>query len=163
MAGSERKAEKPLKRGRKKQKIQPYLNPDLYERFKEFARRNRVTESGVVEDALESYLDDSYDAVSILKRLTSLESRNKRMERDLHIMTEIVLLYVKVWYAHAPEIKEENREKAEELARERYRAFVDSIRSLLSKQGPLIDHLVKESVADLRDLDDIISSYPNEE
>lgn len=159
MPGSEKQSKKSLKRGRKKQKIQPYLSPDLYDRFKDFAQKSRGTESGIVEDALNCYLDDSYDAVAVLKRLTSLESRNKRIERDLHIMTEIILLYVKVWYAHAPEIKEEDRGAAEELASKRYRAFVDSIRTVLSNQGPLIEHLVKESVADLTDLEGIIQAY----
>jgi len=144
------------KSGSRKKKIQPYISADLCERFRAFAKKNRTTASGVIEDALQQYLDESYDASAILKRLTALESRSKRVERDMRILMEVQLLFIKVWYAHTPEIAESEKDMAKKSSKERYDTFIDAVGQLLKGQGSVFNDLVAENVMNREELRSII-------
>lgn len=147
---------KSLKSDSRKKKIQPYISADLYDRFKGYAKKSRTTASGVIEEALTQYLDESYDAAAILKRLTSLESRGKRLERDSRILMEVMLLFIKVWYAHTPEIAESEKETARRAGKERYDTFIDAVAQILKGEGSVFSDLVKENVSDQEALRKII-------
>lgn len=133
----------------KKKKIQPYLSPGLFERFKKYVDAHGLTDSGVVEEALIRFLDDRYDNETLLKRLGVVERQGHRIEGNMSTMLEAFTLFIKIWYSHTPELGEEDKEAARERASLRFDAFLDALRVSMSgtKRG-LMDDLVRDKITD---------------
>lgn len=126
--------------------IHPYLSPELYRRFKTYCRQKGVTETSVVEAALSQYLDDTNDLSLILKKLERIGRGLSKVDNQVNIHTEAFGLFMQYWFAHTPEIAEEEKTLANADAKRRYRAFVEYLTHRLGKGSRFTDELVKDFV-----------------
>ena len=47
--------------------------------------------------------------------------------RDLELLSEAFAMFVRMWFAHAPRIREEAKREARDLAENRYKQFVQHV------------------------------------
>ena len=100
----------------------------LIARVAELADRKRLTRSAVVEAALESFLSpDSSDMqeAAFPRRLDRLSRQVSRVERDLHIATETLALFVRFWLTIIPPLDPDANASAQVKGRERFEGFVE--------------------------------------
>lgn len=128
--------------------IHPYLNQRLYDRFKGYCWKMGVTESSVVEEALTRFLDEQGDMPLVLRKIDRQTRSIERMDRDVKALSEAFSVFVQVYFAHTPEIPEDEKQIAQHDARSRYLKFLDYVAEQISSGHTLVDDLVKDSVAD---------------
>ncbi|MGB3834490.1 MAG: CopG family transcriptional regulator [Mesorhizobium sp.] len=100
----------------------------LIARVNELAVRKRLTRSAVVEAALESFLSpDSSDMqeAAYTRRMDRLSRQASRIERDLHIATETLALFVRFWLTITPPLDPDANASAQAKGRERFEGFVE--------------------------------------
>ncbi len=130
----------------KRQNIHPYLSPELFRRFKLYCKQKGVTETSVVEAALNQYLDETSDLVLILKKLDRIGRGVNRIDNQVNISAEAFGLFLQYWFAHTPEIAEEEKALANADAKRRYRAFIEYLTNRLGAGSRFTDELVKDFV-----------------
>ncbi|KAA6230472.1 hypothetical protein [Chlorobium phaeovibrioides] len=130
----------------KRKNIHPYLSPELYQRFKSYCKQKGVTESSVVESALTQYLDEKCDLALILKKLDRIGRGVNRVDNQVNISAEAFGLFLQYWFAHTPEIAEEEKSLANADAKRRYRSFIDYLTQRLGAGSRFTDELVKDFV-----------------
>jgi hypothetical protein len=136
----------------KRRNIHPYLSPDLYRRFKLYCTQNGVTETSVVEDALNQYLDEKNDVGSILKKLDRQVRSIAKLDNQVGILAEAFALYMQYWFAHTPEIDEDAKPLANMEAKRRYSAFVDFLAKRIGTGSRFTDEIVKDALGDIDEL-----------
>lgn len=100
----------------------------LIARVAELADHKRLTRSSVVEAALESFLSpDSSDMqeAAFTRRMDRLSRQASRIERDLHIATETIALFVRFWLTITPPLDPDANASAQVKGRERFEGFVE--------------------------------------
>jgi hypothetical protein len=127
----------------------------LRERLAAYCAASRVTESAVVCEALEKYLDRTGDLELILRRLDRQSRALDRLERDVDMNSQAFGLFVRLWFAHMPRIAQEARAAATASAEARYRRFLDRLAQLIARGGRFIDDLTQDRIADDKELDEI--------
>ena len=135
-----------------RQKIHPHLDDELRRRFKQYCAAKDVTESSVVEAALEQYLGGTDDKTLLLKRLDRLGRGVSRLEHGVEVLTEAFGLFVRSYYMHTPEVQTDARDSARRSAGHRWEVFLDSLRAAVAGEGRLVKDLVDETLADEEEL-----------
>ncbi|MCB2181343.1 MAG: hypothetical protein KQH63_04925 [Desulfobulbaceae bacterium] len=141
-----------------KQKIYPFLSGELCRRFKTYCRAKGLTESSVVEAALQEYLDDSKDINLLYRRLDRQNRALGRMERDLNVLSEFMAVFIQVWFAYTPQLPEEEKPAAQRLAMGRYRQFVAHVADAVGNGKRFIDDFVSEPIADDEELKSVLEA-----
>jgi hypothetical protein len=130
-----------------RQQIHPYVAEEIHRRLKAYCARRGLTDSGVVEAALRQYLDQSSDAALIMRRLDRAGRQVERVRRNGEILAEFVSLWVRLWFAHTPQIPESAKAAAQASAVKRYEQFLEYVTKRLAGQNRLaIDLLGAEPV-----------------
>lgn len=132
----------------KRRNIHPYLSPELFKSFKSYCSSRNISQSSVVEAALQQYLDDNSDIRLLLRRLDRQGRHLDRIERDQTAMAEAFGVFVQLWFAHTPRLGDEDKRGAEKEAWARYSQFVDYVSRQLSGGHRFINDLVEDVVAD---------------
>jgi hypothetical protein len=113
---------------RTRSQIFPWLPPALRKRLRTYAARKGVTESAVVQAALQEHLDsEATDRALILRRLDRAGRAIATFHRDLELLSEAFAVFVQLWFAHTPRVSPDSRAAAEQGASRRYRQFLDYV------------------------------------
>jgi hypothetical protein len=139
-----------------KSNIHPYLSDKLYKKFKTYCKAKGITESSVVEAALQEYLDDSADVKLLYRRLDRMNRAIGRLERDLNVSSEFNAVFMQLWLAHTPELPNEHKEGANRKAMARYHAVVNHVVKALGGGKKCYDDFVQERLADDDELNSIL-------
>jgi len=128
----------------KRKNIHPYLSPELMKNFKSYCNKNNVSQSSVVEAALQEYLDDNSDIRLLLRRLDRQGRHLDRLERDVAVLSEAFGVFVQLWFAHTPRLGDMERKSAEKEAWDRYSQFVDYVSNQITGGHRFINDLVQD-------------------
>lgn len=135
---------------RKKKKITIYLDPDVEKSLADFAARRDQSQSMIAEAAIASFLspDDAERREAIIaKRLDQLNRRMTRLERDIGIAIESLVVFIRFWLTTTPALPEPAAQAARAKAGERYEAFITALGRRLA-QGPKLRQEISEDIPD---------------
>ena len=139
---------------RKKTQISVYLDPDIMTMLADYAARREQSQSMIAEAAIASFLSpdeaERREAV-IAKRLDQFDRRLARLERDLGISVETLVVFVRFWLNTTPALPEPAAQAARAKAGERYEAFITALGRRLAK-GPKLRQEIPEDVSTSDDL-----------
>jgi hypothetical protein len=110
-----------------RQQLHPYIAQDVYERLKAYCARRGLPDSGVVEVALREHLDQASEAALIMRRLDRIERRVSKVHRDLEMLCECFGVWVRLWFAHTPELPDSAKPAAQMSARKRFDQFEEFV------------------------------------
>jgi hypothetical protein len=130
------------------QQIHPVLSPEIYRRVKEYSAKRGMSLGAIVEQALRRYLDDSGDADLILTRLEQNGRATDRVRRDLELLSEFMSVFVRMWFAHTPQIIEQERDTANRQGSKRFEAMLDFVSKRFSGGHRLTEDIVGGAIAD---------------
>ena len=135
-----------VRRGRVR--LQPYVEGALAERLEQFCAATDVTVSAVVVAAIRQYLDGTSDAALYLRRLDRLGRAVARSQRDLEFLSEAFAVFLRVWFAHTPNIPDDGKKAARANAEGRYKQFVEHVAEQFSGGRRFLDDLPYETIGD---------------
>src|ERR1700759_595510 len=107
------------------QQIHPVLSLEVYRRAKAYGARRGLSLGVLVDQALKQYLDQTGDLALILGRLDRNSRSLDRLKRDLELLSEFQAVFVRMWFAHTPQIVEAEREAAQRLGTKRDEQMLD--------------------------------------
>jgi len=145
----------------KRKNIHPYLSPELFKSFKGYCNSRNISQSSVVEAALQEYLDENSDIRLLLRRLDRQGRHLDRVERDLTALAEAFGVFVQLWFAHTPRLGDEDKKGAEKEAWNRYSQFVDYVARQLGGGHRFINDLVEDVLGDEEELKKAVSDEEN--
>ncbi len=131
-------------------RIQPYLDEALYHRLTSYCAATRSTESAVVKKALARLLDNSDDFALVMRRLDRLGRLDARVHRDVELLLEAFTLWVRMWFAIAPNVADapEAKRAARALSDRRYTQFTASLADRFARGYRFVNDLPQESLPD---------------
>lgn len=138
----------------RKSRIQPYVPHELQRRLAQYCAKRGVHESGVVEAALQQYLDGLSDPTLLFRRLDSVTRSVQRLQRDLTLQSEFLNQWVKVWFRNTPPLPEADKKATTAQAADRYRRMLERLAASVSAGRSFVDDLPKEELdpdAELKD------------
>jgi predicted transcriptional regulator len=138
---------------RTSERIYPRVAPTLAQRLAKHAAASSISETAVVEAALEQYLDGvPTDTALIMARLDRLGRAHERSQRDQMLHAEAFVAYVNIWFASTPTLPEgAARDKAVASADERLKRFLVYVAQQVSRGGYL-EQMPRERIADDKEL-----------
>lgn len=125
-----------------RQKLTIYLEADLAKALDDDAHVRHLPITRAAADALRRALLDEKDealADTVKMRLDRLEKREVVRARELAILKEALLLYVRVWLEHAPPPDEDIADAMAASAEQRFNAFLDLLSESLEPGRNLFD------------------------
>jgi hypothetical protein len=135
------------RRGRSQ--VHAFIADDVYRRFKAYCARRGLSDCSVIEEALKQHLDQTTDAALIMRRLDRTGRRIDKIRADLELLTEFVSLWVRLWFAHTPQIADAQKGAAQSSAAKRYEQFLAYLSKRLSgSQRLAIELLGEEALVD---------------
>ena len=135
-----------VRRGRVR--LQPYVDVEVSKRLDRFCAATDSTVSAVVLAAVRQYLDGTSDATLVLRRLDRLGRAVARSQRDLEFLSEAFAVFLRVWFAHTPNIPEDSKKAARANAEGRYKQFVEHVAEQFSGGHRFLDDLPYETIGD---------------
>ena len=134
---------------RTRKRIHPYVRRELAARVHAYCAAKGITESALVESALEASLSsDERDNDVILRRLNRLGRASARQQRELELLTEGLAVVVQMWFNVAPERSEQERAAGQRLGRVRYQQFLDVVSARIARGSGLATEMTPEEKAD---------------
>ena len=86
----------------------------------------------------------------IMRRLDRMGRRVDKIRAELELLTEFVSLWVRLWFAHTPQIAENQKATAQTSAAKRYEQFLGFVEKRMAGPNRLaIELLGEESLTDL--------------
>ena len=134
-------------------RLYPYVDAPIAKRLEALCAATGITESAVVQTALGQYLDQISDTTLLMRRLDRLGRAQARVHRDIELLSEAFATWIKLWFAHTPQIPEDARASARVAAQARYRQFVAHLAEQLAEGSRFLDDLPRETVADESELE----------
>lgn len=125
-----------------RQKLTFYLEGDLAKALDQDAQKRHLPRTRAAADALRRALLDEKDqavADTVKMRLDRLEKREVIRAREMAILKEALLLYVRVWLEHTPAPDEDIADAAAASAEQRFTAFLDLLTESLQPGRNLFD------------------------
>jgi predicted DNA-binding protein len=129
-------------------RLHPYVEPAVAKRLAAYSAATGIPSSTVVQAALGQYLDRTSDTTLILRRLDRLGRADERMQRDLELLSEAFVVWVRVWFSHAPRITDDAKEFARRTGESRFTQFMEHVAEQFMGGHRFIDDLPREVVAD---------------
>lgn len=130
-----------------RQVIHPRLRKDIYDRLVAYCARKGATHTSVIESAVSEYLDDSSDTALIMRRLDRNSRALDRLRRDQELLSEFISVWVRMWFAHTPQIPDSEKDLAQKTASKRHEQLLDFVSKRFSSGHRLVNDLVTDSVA----------------
>jgi hypothetical protein len=141
-------------------RLHPYVEPALAKRLAEYSAATGIPSSTVVQAALGQYLDRTSDTTLILRRLDRLGRADERTQRDLELLSEAFVVWVRVWFAHAPRITDDAKEFARRTGESRFAKFMQHVAEQFMGGHRFIDDLPREVLGDEVELEKISAEVP---
>lgn len=141
-------------------RLQPYVDAPLAQQLAAYSAATGETTSSVVQAALRQYLDRTSDRVLLLKEMAWLRRACERHQRDVEIHMEAFAIYVKLWFAHPPQIAAKSKDYARESAESRFAKFQEFVVEQYQGGGRFVDDLPREVIADEAELSRRASEAP---
>jgi len=123
-------------------KMTLYLEPDLARAVDQDARKRHLPTTRAAADAIRRALVDERAeglADTVKMRLDRLEKREVIRAREMAIIKEAILLYVRVWLEHTPPPEEEFSDAISLAADQRFSEFLDLLAESLEPGRNLFD------------------------
>jgi hypothetical protein len=95
----------------------------------------------------------------VLKHLDRLDRADDRMHQDVQLLTASFAVFVRLWFAHNPSLREEAQPAAREDAESRYQAFKDYVAQEFTGGRRFLNELPSEVIANDAELDAIVDNY----
>ena len=124
------------------------LSATLRDRLSSYCAASNVTERAVFEAALEQYISGASDMTLILRRIDRLGRAADRVHRDVELLSATFAVFVRLWFAHTPSLREEAKPAARQDAESRYQQFVNYVAQEFTGGHRFLDDLPREAVAD---------------
>ncbi len=124
----------------RKKKLTIYLEPDLARALDVDARLRGLPTTRAAADAMRRiYLDETDPAVAdtVKMRLDRVEKREVVRAREIAIIKEALLLFVRVWLEHTPPPDEETHDAIHATAERRFHSYLDLLAESLQPGGQL--------------------------
>jgi hypothetical protein len=139
--------------GRKQRtRLHPYVDTPVAERFARYAAFHGLTESAAVQAAMCQLLEGTSDAALLMRRLDRLGRGDERPQRDVEVLSLAFTLWMKLWFAHTPNVAEDALPFAKASAEARHREFLQHVAEQYSGGRRFIDDLPHEIIADNSEL-----------
>ena len=126
-------------------KLSHHISTLTVEELKRVAFQRRVTESSIIEAALEAFLSQSEHDAVVARRLDRLNRQAERLNRDQHILLETIILFIKVFLAQTEEPKEAEREMAKERGGKRFDKFTNLLLQVF-QEGHLFKNIIEDKI-----------------
>jgi hypothetical protein len=141
-------------------RLQPYVDAPLAQQLAAYSAATGKTTSFIVQVALRQYLDRTDDKALLLQRLNRLGRAWDRTQRDLELHMEAFAIYVKLWFAHTPQVPEDAKDYARRTAESRFAQFQEYVVEQFQGGRRFVDDLPREVLADEAELSRIASEAP---
>jgi hypothetical protein len=115
--------------------------------LKEIADRKGLSRSAIVEAAVASFLSpDGADRreAAFTRRLDRLTPQVQRLERNIRISTETLVLFVRFWLTITPLLPSDAQAVAQIKGRERYEGFIEALGRRLQKGQSLFQEIPED-------------------
>jgi hypothetical protein len=139
-------------------RVWTYLSAPLRDRLSSFCAASNVTERAVFEAAIEQYISGTSDMTLVLRRIERLYRAADRVHEDVELLSAAFAVFVQLWFAHTPSLREELKPAAREEAESRYQHFKDYVTQEFAGGRRLLNDLPHEAVADDAELDTIAAN-----
>ncbi|GLI98018.1 CopG family transcriptional regulator [Sphingobium sp. BS19] len=106
------------------------LPPDLLRQLGDHARAKRVSQTAVVEAALQSFLSpDGPERLeaAFARRLDRMARQYDRLAWNVDLTTETLALFVRLWLIHSVPLPDANAPETKAMGRKRWDGFVQSL------------------------------------
>ena len=124
------------------------LSDTLRDRLSSYCSASKLTERAVFESALEQYLNGTNDMTLVLRRLDRLGRADERALREVELLSASFAVFVQLWFAHTPSLRDENKAEARSTAKSRYGQFVEYVVQEFSGGRRFVDDLPGEAIAE---------------
>jgi hypothetical protein len=141
-------------------RLQPYVDAPLAQQLAAYSAATGKTTSFVVQAALRQYLDRTDDRMLLLGRLNRLGRAWDRTQRDLEIHVEAFAVYVKLWFAHTPNIPDDGKDYARRTAESRFAQYEQYVVEQFQGGRRFVDDLPREVIADEAELSRMANDVP---
>src|SRR6516162_5326269 len=88
-------------------RLQPYIEADLAHRLAEVSAARGLTETAVLQNAIRQHIEGTRDDALLLRRMNRLDRALRRVHRDIELQFEAFAIWVKLWFAHTPNVAED--------------------------------------------------------
>jgi hypothetical protein len=129
-------------------RVWTHLSATLRDRLSGYCAVSHLTERAVFEAALEQYISGTSDMTLVLRRLDRLGRAADRAHRDVELLSAAFAVFVRLWFAHTPSLRDEAKPAAREDAESRYRQFMDYVAQEFTGGRRFLDDLPRETIAD---------------
>jgi hypothetical protein len=134
------------------------LPATLRDRVSSYCAASKISERAVFEAAVEQYLNGARDMTLVLKHLDRLVRAYDRIHQDVELLTASFAVFVRLWFAHNPALREESTPAAREEAESRYIQFKDYVAQEFAGGRRFLNELPREAIADDAELDTIAAN-----
>jgi hypothetical protein len=135
------------------ERVWTYLSATLRDRLSSYCAASNVTERAVFEAAIEQYISGTSDLTLVLRRIERLYRAADRVHEDVELLSAAFTVFVQLWFAHTPSLREELKPAAREEAESRYQHFKDYVTQEFAGGRRLLDDLPREAIGDEAELD----------
>ena len=111
-------------------------------------RRRVSRQARSFKPPLGNTLDRTSDTTLILRRLDRLGRADERTQRDLELLSEAFVVWVRVWFAHAPRINDDAKEFARRTGESRFAKLMEHVAEQFMGGHRFIDDLPREVLAE---------------
>ena len=139
-------------------RVWTHLSATLRDRLSSYCAASNITERAVFEAALEQYISGTSDMTLVLRRIERLSRAADRVHRDVELLSAAFAVFVQLWFAHTPSLREEVKPAAREDAESRYQQFKDYVTQEFAGGRRFLDDLPREAIADDAELDAIAAN-----
>ncbi len=139
-------------------RVWTHLSATLRDRLSSYCAASNLTERAVFEAALEQYISGTSDMTLVLRRLDRLGRAADRVHRDVELLSATFAVFVRLWFAHTPSLREEAKPAAREDAESRYQQFKDYVAQEFTGGRRFLDDLPHEVIANDAELDSVAAN-----
>ena len=139
-------------------RVWTHLSATLRNRLSSYCAASNLTERAVFEAAIEQYISGTSDMTLVLRRIERLSRAADRVHRDVELLSAAFAVFVQLWFAHTPSLREEVKPAAREDAESRYQQFKDYVTQEFAGGRRFLDDLPREAIADDAELDAIAAN-----
>ena len=132
---------------RRKERIQPYVSPELRRSLGLYCARRHTHESAVVEMSLQQFLAGTSDTTLLYRRLDAISRRFDQLHQALELQGELLNEFLKMWLRNTPPLPDPDAQASIRQARLRYQRILERIAASVSSGKTFVDELPKESLS----------------
>jgi hypothetical protein len=130
------------------ERVWTYLSATLRDRLSSYCAASKITERAVFEAAIEQYISGTSDMTLVLRRIERLGRPTDRVHRDVELLSATFAVFVRLWFAHTPSLRDEVKPDARSDAENRYQQFKDYVTQEFAGGRRFLDDLPREAIAD---------------